>query len=167
MACPSERSSSLSSCWYRRLEGWWIVVTTARPPAASWHSDVTRFMAVVESSPVPHQQEPLLASRLRSASTSMRHASVRVMRCPSHALSVSCIVRIVRAQMPLATLKGPPDADSDTPILTERSAAPAGSLGDLYGLLQFTGNIHCSLFRQANTNEQQRATDLRWVHPGG
>ena len=30
-----------------------MVVITARPPAASWHNDVTRFIAVVESSPAP------------------------------------------------------------------------------------------------------------------
>ena len=34
-----------------------MVVITARPPAASWHSDVTRFIAVVESSPDPSVRE--------------------------------------------------------------------------------------------------------------
>ncbi len=45
-------SSSLSSCWYRREDGWWMVVMMERPPCASARSDVSRCIAVVESSPL-------------------------------------------------------------------------------------------------------------------
>ena len=30
---------------------WWMVVMIERPPAASWHRDATKFIAVVESRP--------------------------------------------------------------------------------------------------------------------
>ncbi len=39
--------SLLPSCFHT----WWMVVITERPPAASWQSEATRFMAVVESRP--------------------------------------------------------------------------------------------------------------------
>ena len=54
MTHPSDSRSSLSSIWYRREEGWWMVVRTALPPCASWRSVATKCMAVVLSRPTQH-----------------------------------------------------------------------------------------------------------------
>ena len=44
-------SRSLSSCWKRRLEGWWMVVTMALPPFAKSLRVDSKCMAVVLSRP--------------------------------------------------------------------------------------------------------------------
>lgn len=54
MTHPSDSRSSLSSIWYRREEGWWMVVRTALPPCASCRSVATKCMAVVLSRPTQH-----------------------------------------------------------------------------------------------------------------
>ena len=86
---PSDSRSSLSSIWYRREEGWWMVVRTALPPCASCRSVATKCMAVVLSRPVHSMSDESTFMKLiqlaRTAASELTHIC---MLCP---ISARCM----------------------------------------------------------------------------